>query len=77
MPTMRDDELLAFVFGASAEPIVAQCSAWLAASARFRDFLAANRDKARKKARGVSTGESMRDLQLELDTAYHLLLDHR
>lgn len=74
---MRDDELLAFLFGASAEPVVAQCGVWLAASPRFRDFLTANRDKVRKKARGVSTSESMRDLQLELDTAYHLLLDRR
>lgn len=77
MSAARDAELLTYLFGGSEEPIVAQCAAWLAASARFRNFLAANRDKARKKIRGVSESESMRDLQLELDTAYHLLLDRR
>jgi len=77
MCAMRDTELLTYLFGASEEPIVAQCGAWLASSSRFRAFLTANRDKARKKARGICDSESMRDLQLELDTAYHLLLDHR
>jgi hypothetical protein len=73
----RDDELLTYLFGASDEPVVACCGAWLAASARFRAFLMANKDKVRKKARGISESESMRDLQLELDTAYHLLLSRR
>ncbi|HZC07368.1 MAG TPA: hypothetical protein VE338_17165 [Ktedonobacterales bacterium] len=77
MPTTRDNELLTYLFGASDEPVVAQCAAWLEASARFRAFLTANRDKARKKIRGAGDSESMRDLQLELDTAYHLLLDRR
>ncbi len=77
MPTLRDDDLLAYLFGASDEPIVAQCGAWLAASSSFRAFLIANKDKTRKKVRGITDSESMRDLQLELDTAYHLLLDRR
>ncbi len=77
MSAVRDDELLAYLFGASDEPIVAQCGVWLAASARFRAFLTANRDKVRKKIRGISDSESMRDLQLELDTAYHLLVSRR
>jgi hypothetical protein len=77
MPAARDNELLTALFGVSGEPIVAQCGAWLAASARFRAFLIANLDKVHKKARGIAESESMRDLQLELDTAYHLLLDRR
>lgn len=77
MSVAADNELLAYLFGASDEPIVARCGAWLAASARFRAFLVANKDKARKKIRGITDSESMRDLQLELDTAYHLLLDRR
>ncbi len=77
MSAARDNDLLTYLFGASSEPIVARCGAWLAASARFRAFLAANKDKARKKIRGIADSESMRDLQLELDTAYHLLLDRR
>lgn len=77
MSAARNDELLAYLFGASDEPIVAQCGAWLAASARFHTFLTANRDKARKKIRGICDSEGMRDLQLELDTAYHLLLNRR
>ena len=77
MPIARDNELLTYLFGASEEPIVAQCAAWLAASARFRAFLTANRDKARKKVRSVGDSESLRDLQLELDTAYHLSLERR
>ncbi len=77
MPATPGAELLTYLFGASEEPIVAQCGAWIAVAPRFRAFLTANRDKARKKIRGISDSESMRDLQLELDTAYHLLLDRR
>ncbi|HEV7129659.1 MAG TPA: hypothetical protein VGN32_19655 [Ktedonobacterales bacterium] len=77
MSAARDDELLTSLFGASGEPLVARCGAWLAASARFRAFLIAHQDKVRKKIRGIADSESLRDLQLELDTAYHLLLDRR
>lgn len=77
MSGAKDNELLTYLFGASEEPIVARCAAWLTSSARFRAFLTANKEKVRKKVRGVSDSESMVDLQLELDTAYHLLLDRR
>ena len=77
MPAMRDEDLLAYLFGESGEPIVAQCAGWLTASDRFRVFLLANRDKVRKKARTITQSETMRDLQLELDTAYHLTQDRR
>lgn len=77
MSLARDNELLTYLFGVSDEPIVARCGTWLAASARFRAFLTANKDKARKKIRGIADSESMRDLQLEFDTAFHLLLDRR
>lgn len=77
MPAMRDEELLAYLFSGSSEPIAAQCAIWLAASDHFRAFLLANRDKIRKKARTITQSETMRDLQLELDTAYHLTQDRR
>ncbi|GAC1455439.1 MAG: hypothetical protein PVSMB4_15930 [Ktedonobacterales bacterium] len=77
MPAEPDKNLLTFLFGTLQEPLVERCAHWLAASARFRAFVAANKDKVRKKVRGIGESEGMRDLQLELDTAYHLLLDRR
>lgn len=77
MPAEPDSDLLTYLFGTLQEPLVERCARWLAASARFRGFVAANKDKVRKKVRGIGDSEGMRDLQLELDTAYHLLLDRR
>lgn len=77
MAAEPDNVLLAYLFGALDEPLVERCARWLTMSPRFRAFLAANKDKVRKKVRGIGESEGLRDLQLELDTAYHLLLNRR
>lgn len=70
---MTDSELLAAVFGGAAPPLRDACAVWIASSRPFRAFLEAHAGKIRKKARQAADSESLRDLQLELDTAYQLL----
>jgi hypothetical protein len=48
---------------------------WLAASARFRAFAEAHRDKIRKKLRTASDAEGLRDVRAELAVARLLLAD--
>ena len=50
---------------------------WLTGSARFRAFAEAHRDKIRKKFRGATDAESLRDVRAELQTARSLLADRR
>ena len=78
MPTsLAIDELCAYLFGAAAHPVSSQCAAWMAASPRFRAFVADHRDKIRRKVRSLRDDEGLRDLQLELDTAHRLLQERR
>lgn len=67
------DELIDTLFDGRAHPLAAQMATWLAASRRFTAFVTANHTKIRKKLRTAQDPESMRDLQLELETAYLLL----
>jgi hypothetical protein len=46
---------------------------WLSSSRRFTAFVAASRDKIRKKLRVTKDVETLYDLQLELETAFLLL----
>jgi hypothetical protein len=48
-------------------------AAWLSSSRRFTDFVNTHHTKIRKKIRTTQEPETLRDLQLELETA-HLLL---
>lgn len=50
---------------------------WLAASARFRAFAEAHRDKVRKKLRTAADAEALRDVRAELQAARLLLADRR
>lgn len=59
------------------DPFAAELLGWLAASARFRAFVEANRDKIRKKVRTAGDTESMRDVRAELHAARLLLEDRR
>jgi hypothetical protein len=78
MPTsLRDDDLYAYLFGAATHALSARCAAWMAASPRFRAFVADHRDKIRRKVRSIRDDEGLSDLQLELDTAYRLLQERR
>jgi len=74
---MTDGELLASVFGEETLTLREACAGWIVSSRLFRAFLEANAGKIRRKARQAGDAESLRDLLLELDTAYHLLAERR
>lgn len=74
---MTDSELLTTIFGRETHPMREACAAWMVTSRPFRAFLEENAGKIRKKARQAADAESLRDLQLEMDAAYHLLADRR
>ncbi len=70
---MHIDELITSLFDAKPNPLAEPVAGWLASSRRFTAFVTANHTKVRKKIRTVQDPESLRDLQLELETAYLLL----
>jgi hypothetical protein len=70
---MLIDELLTYLFDGKSHLLAAPMGTWLAASRRFTAFVNANHTKVRKKLRSAQESESLRDLQLELETAYLLL----
>ncbi|HEV2237615.1 MAG TPA: hypothetical protein VGR57_13220, partial [Ktedonobacterales bacterium] len=74
---MTDAELLEAVFGGEWHALSAACAAWIAASRPFRAFLDENASKIRKKVRQAGSGETLRDLWLEMSAAYHLLAADR
>ena len=77
-PRISVERLLDHLFRAApASPMADELAAWLAESRRFRAFVAANRDKIRKKLRGATDAEAQQDLRAELRVAHLLLADRR
>lgn len=76
---MLTDELLAYLFADISSALAAEMRAYCARSVgdspRFKAFATENRDKIRKKIREAGDADRLRDLLLELDTAYRLLAD--
>ena len=70
---MLTDELLTSLFDGQPHLLAAPMAGWLASSRRFSVFVTAYFTKIRKKLRTAQEPESLRDLQLELETAYLLL----
>lgn len=71
---MTRDQLLRVLFDDDgAHPLAATVEAYVVASRRFTAFLTAFASKVRKKLRGARDHDSVRDLALELETAYLLL----
>src|SRR5262249_17221701 len=70
---MLIDELLTFLFDGQSHSLAAPVEAWLAVARRFTAFVATYHKKTRKKLRTAQGPEIVRDLQLELETAYLLL----
>ncbi|HJS19992.1 MAG TPA: hypothetical protein VJ785_14690 [Anaerolineales bacterium] len=70
---MLVDDLLTFLFDGGSHPQAAPMADWLNSSRRFTDFVNTYHTKIRKKVRTAQDPESLRDLQLELETAYLLL----
>jgi hypothetical protein len=65
------------VEGTGADALLPDLEAWLAATPRFRAFATAGATKLRKKLRGASDDEALRDVRLELLVARRLLGDRR
>ncbi len=70
---MATDELLTYLFDGQPHLLAPPLARWLASSRRFTDFVTTFRSKIRKKLRATQERESLRDLRLELETAYLLL----
>jgi hypothetical protein len=70
---MLTDELLASLTDGQPHPLAPALAGWLGSSRRFASFLSANQTKVRKKLRATRDPENLRDLQLELETAFLLL----
>lgn len=67
------DELLIYLFDGKPHILAGPMANWLASSRRFTAFVNAHHTKIRKKIRVAQEQENLRDLQLELETAYLLL----
>ncbi len=74
---MTDSELLSSIFGSETHALSEACAAWSESSRPFRAFLEENAGKIRKKTRQAGDAQSLLDLRLEMDAAYHLLADRR
>lgn len=70
---MLIDELLSYLFDGQSHLLAAPMAAWLTSSRRFTAFVNTHHTKIRKKIRTIQGLENLRDLQLELETAYLLL----
>jgi hypothetical protein len=70
---MLKDELLHYLFDGQPHPLAQTMAGWFDSSRRFTDFVNNNHTKIRKKIRTSQDSERLRDLQLELETAYLLL----
>ena len=70
---MLIDELLTYLFDGQVHILAPPMESWLTSSRRFTAFVNSQHTKIRKKIRVAQDPESLRDLQLELETAYLLL----
>ena len=70
---MLVNELLTSLFNGQPHLLAEPMASWLASSRRFTDFVKTHHTKIRKKIRTTQEPETLRDLQLELETAYLLL----
>ena len=70
---MLMDELLTYLFDGHAHALIGAMRMWLDSSRPFTAFVNEHHTKIRKKLRTAQEPESLRDLQLELETAYLLL----
>jgi len=70
---MLINELFTYLFDGKPHLLAEPMSTWLASSRRFAAFVNAHQTKIRKKLRVAQGEENIRDLHLELETAYLLL----
>src|SRR5438270_915836 len=73
----RTDELVGYVASGCRPSLQIELRNWIDANSRFADFVAANRDKIRKKLRSASTEDGRLDVRAELLVASRVLADRR
>lgn len=70
-------ETLAYLFDHKPHVLAPHLTPWMSELPRFADFVAAHRDKIRKKIRGSRSADGFQDLRAELETAYLFLREKR
>ena len=70
---MLINELSSYLFDGQPHLLIEPMTSWLTSSRRFAAFVNTHHAKIRKKLRVAQGEENIRDLQLELETAYLLL----
>lgn len=72
-----NEQLLGYLFDDKPHSLAAPLSQWIGAAPRFKAFATTHRDKIRKKIRVTQSGAGIKDLEVELETAYWLLQEPR
>jgi hypothetical protein len=70
-------ETLDYLFDHKPHVLAPHFRHWMGELPRFADFVAAHRDKIRKKIRSSRSADGVQDLRAELETAYLLLREKR
>ena len=70
-------ETLNYLFDHKPHLLAPHLTPWMSELPRFADFVAAHRDKIRKKIRGSHSADGLQDLRAELETAYLFLHEKR
>jgi hypothetical protein len=71
------EQLLGYLFDDKPHILAAPMSQWIASSPRFKTFATTYRDKIRKKIRVTQREAGLKDLEVELKSAYWLLQEQR
>ncbi len=75
---MNADAIAAYIFEGVAPTLAERLAAWMTATPRFKDFAEQQRDKIRKKRRGLGDNlDGLSDLLCELGVGCRLLKDKR
>ena len=72
-----NEQLLGYLFDDKPHILAAPMSRWIGLSRRFKAFATTYRDKIRKKIRVTQSDAGIKDLEVELETAYWLLQEQR
>jgi hypothetical protein len=72
-----NEQLVGYLFDDKPHILAASISQWIDLSPRFKAFATTYRDKIRKKIRVTQSDTAIKDLEVELETAYWLLQEPR
>jgi hypothetical protein len=74
---ITNEQLLGYLFDDKPHILAHAMSDWIGAAPRFKAFATTYRDKIRKKIRITQNDTAIKDLEVELETAYWLLQEKR